>query len=297
MKVLITGGSGLVGGRLTEILKSDGHQVAHLNRSKSEAIETFIWDINKGYIEDGAFEDVDALVHLAGASVADGRWTDSRKQIIIDSRVKTTNLLYDTIREGKGQLKSVVTASAVGYYGMQTGDELMTEASDNGNDFLAHVVKLWENSTNEIRNLGIPTTQLRIGIVLDESGGALGKMQLPIKLGIGSPIGTGKQWMSWIHIDDLCRMIIHAINNQLNDVYNAVGHSPKTNEELTKELAAALSRPVFMPNVPSFVIKAMFGEMAQMILGGNKVSSKKIEESGFSFNFPELDKAFQQIYG
>lgn len=297
MKVLISGGSGLVGSRLTSLLLEKGYEVAHLSRSiRSGPIETFSWDIERGHLDAGAIAEVDFIIHLAGSGVADGRWTAKRKKEILDSRVKSSELLFKVLEENDHSVKAFVAASAVGYYGMDTGDVLCSEDSPRGRDFLSDVVVEWEASTSKIRELRIPTSQLRIGVVLDPKGGALRKMETPLKMGIGSPIGSGKQWMSWIHIDDLCRMIIYSLENRLDDVFNAVAPNPVTNRELTRAMAKALNKPLFMPNVPSFVLIAVLGEMAAMILGGNRVSSDKIETEEFEFSFPLVDSALKDLY-
>jgi len=297
MRILIVGGSGLIGTRLTQRLKKRGDLVRHLSRGTSNMpSDIFNWNVDEGFVEDGALVGVDAIVLLAGANVAQGRWTAERKKVIVDSRVLSSKLLLRELQRKKHNVKSIVAASAVGYYGMDTGELLMDEESEAGEDFLAEVVKSWEKSTSEFRTIGIKTTQLRIGVVLDPLGGALGKMAFPIKSGIGSALGSGKQWMSWIHVNDLCQIIIHSIEKQLDGVYNAVSPNPCTNEELTKALAKTLKKPCFLPNVPSSVLKLIFGEMAQMIVGGNKVSSAKIEKENFEFKFRDLDIALEDLY-
>ena len=297
MKILITGASGLVGKRLTALLGDQGHEVVHLGRSRREGTtRSFTWDIEKGEIETGVFDGVDGIVHLAGAGVAESRWTKKRKQEILESRTKSTLLLCQELEKVEHQIQSVVAASAVGYYGWDTGDEVCYEGSNHGTGFLADVVIDWEKETSGFRDLGIKTTQLRIGIVLDKNGGALEKMVGPIKMGIGSPLGPGDQWMSWIHIDDLCRMIIHSLENHLDGAYNAVGPNPLTNKALTKAIAKALDKPLFMPNVPAFVLRIVLGEMASMVIGGNRASADKIKETGFEFQFPQLDEALKDIF-
>lgn len=298
MKIVITGGTGLVGQHLTRLLLAKGHEVAHLSRTKrSGEIATYAWDIENQFIEEGALSDVDALIHLAGSGIADGRWTAKRKRIIFDSRIKSTELLLNTLKETDNRIKNVVAASAIGFYGMETGDALQMEDSPAGNDFLAEVVTQWEKSSAQFRDLGIKTTQLRIGIVLDKKGGALGKMTTPLKLGLGSPLGSGNQWMSWIHIDDLCKMITFSMEQGLDDVYNAVAPNPATNADLTKALAQSLGKPLFMPNVPGFALRLALGEMASLVLGGNNVSSEKISKSRFQFDYPHLDGALKNIFG
>ncbi len=297
MTVLISGGSGLVGSRLTDLLVDKGYNVAHLSRSaQSGSIKTFSWDIDKGLLKPEALDGVDYIVHLAGSGIADGRWTVKREKEIFDSRIKSSELIYNMLQRNNHSIKAFVAASAVGYYGMDTGDRLCYEDSPKGSDFLSDVVVNWEASTSKMRELGIATSQLRIGVVMDRKGGALDKMETPIKIGLGSPLGSGNQWMSWIHIDDLCQMIIYALEKQLDDVFNAVAPNPVTNKELTKAIAQVMGKPLFMPNVPSFLLRTVFGEMASMILGGNKVSSEKIEQNGFKFSFASLYHALNNLY-
>lgn len=297
MKVLITGGTGLVGQRLTKLLTADGYKVAHVSRSKKDGpIETFQWNVAEGYMDEDALTGVDFVVHLAGSGVAEGRWTTKRKQEILDSRVNSSELLFEKLQSTNHPLKGFVAASAVGYYGMDSGDKLCDEETVRGHDFLSDVVVKWEETTSKIRSLEIPTTQLRIGIVLDRKGGAIEKIETPIRFGLGAPLGSGKQWMSWIHVDDLCGMIKFAMENSLNGIYNAVAPNPVTNRALNAAVAKQMGRPNFMPNVPSFVLQMVFGEMATMILGGNKVSAQKIVDSGFTFSHSEIESALRNLY-
>jgi uncharacterized protein (TIGR01777 family) len=297
-KVLITGGTGLVGKRLTEFLLNEGYQVSYLSRNKEpiDRVKVYVWDVENGHMESGAIEEADYIIHLAGAGVADKRWNKSRKQEILESRTKSADLLFKKLQQSTHHVKAVLAASAIGYYGYDTGEELITEESPAGDDFLADVCQQWEFSVGQIRQIGIRTVSFRIGIVLSPHGGALAKLMQTINVGAGAPLGTGKQYFSWIHIDDVCRAFIHAMhNNQIEGVYNLTAPNPVTNEELTKESAAVLNKPLLLPNVPAFALKLGMGEMANAVLGGSKVSSKKLLATGLSFQFPELRPALEDL--
>lgn len=293
-KILITGASGLVGSRLTNLLLEAGHEVVHLGRTKkSGRVKTFTWNIQEGIIDDEAFNGVDAVVHLAGAGVADKRWTPKRKLEILESRTQSTALLARYLEKHQ-QVKTVVSASAIGYYGFGLTDHEFTEASNPGNDFLAQVVKAWEGEVDKIENRR--TVKLRIGIVLSDKGGALKEMMTPIRLNVGAVLGTGNQFISWIHIDDLCRMFIKALeDNAMQGVYNATGPYAVTNREFTKAIAKKIDKPLWLPAVPSFILKLMIGEMADLILNGSVVSSSKIQKAGFSFRFPTIETALNDL--
>jgi len=292
--VLITGGTGLVGSRLSEILVSQGYQVTHLSRSRSgkEKYKTYIWDIEKSTIENEAIASADYIVHLAGANVSEKRWTDERKKILLESRTKSSDLIYKKLSEGNHKVKAVVSASGINIYGSDTGDSLVAENFGYGQGFLAEVTKKWEAGVEQIEKLKIRVVRLRIGIVLAKEGGALPKLAEPIKWGAGAPLGSGDQYYSWIHINDLCRVFAEAIENErMRGAYNAVAPNPVTNEEFTKVVASKINRPIILPNIPSFVLKIMLGEMSEIILGGLKVSSKKLSGEGFKFIFKDLEEA------
>lgn len=292
--ILITGGTGLVGSKLIPSLQSQGHKVSLLSRSKGQGAETvFQWDHKKGYIQDSAFNGVDTLVHLAGAGVADKSWTAERKKEIIESRTLSSNLLFETLKNQPNQVKTLVAASAIGYYGMDTGEQLMTESSPAGNDFLAHVVKEWETSTKQFESLGIRVVQLRIGVVLAKEGGALPKILQPP---VAAPLASGHQYMSWIHMDDLVEIITKAVEDEnLSGVFNAVAPQPETNRNFTKKAAKAFKKLYLPIPVPGFLLKLILGEMAQIVTGGNNVSAKKLEDVGFQFQFSELEKALSSL--
>ena len=293
-KILITGASGLVGTRLTEMLIQQGHAVSHLGRAKKTGrIPSFSWDIEKGIIDEEAFTDADTVIHLAGAGVADKRWNKKRKQEILTSRTQSTALLAHYLQRYP-TVKTVVSASAIGYYGFGMTDREFTEDHTPGKDYLATVVQAWEGEVDKIQDKRV--VKLRIGIVLSEKGGALMEMAKPIRLGVGSPLGSGTQCMSWIHIDDLCRMFIKAVeDSSLQGAYNATGPYAVTNRELTRAIAKTLHKPLWLPPVPAFVLSVVVGEMAVIVLNGSNVSSKKMQQTGFTFQFPTLEEALQDL--
>jgi uncharacterized protein (TIGR01777 family) len=294
-KILITGGSGLVGKQITGLLERNGYEVAWLSRNPEKYKQkSFSWDVEKQTIDPDALKWADGIIHLAGEGVADKRWTAERKKAILQSRTHSTLLLKNAIEKSEKKLQVFVSASAVGYYGFNTGDALMDENGKAGNDFLAQVVKAWEAEVKKIDESGIRTVMLRIGIVLDKNGGALPEM---LKPPIAAPLGDGRQWMSWISIDDLARMFLFALENkEMNGVYNAVGPNPATNAELTKAAAKKVGKIFVGIGVPGFALKIVLGEMAQMVLGGNRISANKILDAGFEFKYPVLEDALEKIY-
>ncbi len=296
-KVLITGGTGLVGQELTHLLLNEGYEVSYLTRNpdiKSD-IPLYKWDIKEKYIDTKALE-VDYIVHLAGAGVGDKRWSKQRKKEIMNSRRDSTWLLFEMLSQTPNTVKAVVSASAIGYYGVNKADEKY-EDDKPGKDFLAQVVVNWEKEVDKIETLGIRTVKLRTGVVLSDKGGALEKMAIPVQYFIGAPLGSGKQMMPWIHIHDLARMFLFAIQNEkLQGAYNAVGPKAVTNKELTNVLAKVLHRPLLLPNIPSFVLEALLGEMATIALEGVEVSNEKIISEGFQYQFPDLKEALQNLY-
>ena len=300
MNILITGGTGLVGTRLTELLLEQGHSVWHLSRKTQQRgnVKTFVWDIDKGIIDEEALIGADYIIHLVGAGIADERWTPDRKKEIIDSRTKSLALISQKLKTLPHKIQGFVSASGIGFYGADTGSAIITEASQAGNDFVAECCILWEKAADQIANLGIRTTKLRIGIVLTDKGGALPKMAMPTKFGFGAPLGNGEQYLSWIHIDDLCKLFIHALfTPTVQGIFNAVADSPVNNRTFNQILAKVLNRPLWLPNVPSFVLKTIFGEMASIVLGGNKVLNNKLKkETSFTFLFDDLEIALRDIF-
>ncbi|HEX8546599.1 MAG TPA: TIGR01777 family oxidoreductase [Cytophagaceae bacterium] len=298
MNVLITGGTGLVGTRLTALLQNKGYQVSHLSRKPSNGpIKTYVWDVGKKTIETEAIETADYIVHLAGAGVFDEAWSSNYKKQIFDSRINSTTFLIESIQKSTNKVKAFVCASAIGIYGNDTGSKVVTEATAAGNDFLADVVKHWERAADLANKVGIRTVKIRIGIVLSEYGGALEKFVQPIKYGAGSALGTGNQYISWIHIDDLCRIFIHSIeNSSIVGAYNGVAPEPVTNKELISHCAKILNKPLILPNVPAFVLKIVLGsERSKSVLGGNNVSAEKIKRTGFNFSHPKIEEALESL--
>lgn len=291
--ILITGGSGLVGKEITKILESKDYSVAWMSRS-AQSQKSFIWNVEKQQIDPEAIEWADAIIHLAGTGVAEKRWTPERKKDILESRTQSTQLLYNAIEKAENRPSTFISASAVGFYGFNTGTSLVDESSPAGSDFLAEVVISWENEVKKMEALDLRTVMLRIGIVLDEVGGALGEM---LKPPVAAPLGSGAQWMSWIHIEDLARMFVFSLEKTtLQGVFNAVAPNPATNQQLTQAAAKAKGKPYIGIGVPGFALKLVLGEMAAMVLGGNRVSSQKIQKSGFVFEFPDLEPALKDLF-
>lgn len=294
-KILIVGGTGLVGTRLTEVLKSKGYEINTLTTSATRADQDgyFYWNPKDEYVDLKALEGVDYIINLAGAGVADKRWSKKRKKEIYDSRVKTTALLCE--RAKNIQLKAYVSASAVGIYGFDTKDKLLTEDSPQSDDFLAEVVQGWEREAQGFEQIADRVALLRIGVVLSTRGGALKEMSLPFKLGFGSPLGSGKQWMSWIHMDDLVNMFLFVLEKEITGTFNAVGPAPATNSDFSRTLAKVYKKPMWMPKVPAFILRIIFGELANIVLGGNRVQSEKIQKVGFQFQYPDLPDALKNL--
>lgn len=299
MTVLISGGSGLVGEAITKILLSKKYTVRHLSRSAStrpDGVQVFAWNPDKGHIDEAAFNDLDYIINLAGASIAK-RWTPEYKSEVLRSRVDGTRLLFNTTEKLGTPLKAFISASAVGYY-PNSFEKTFTEEDAPGSDFLSLVCQKWEQEAVNFEQLGIKTFRLRIGIVLSTEGGALPQMALPIKFGVGAPLASGKQWMPWIHIDDLAGQFVHCIESPTMEsgVYNAVGPKSVSNKELTSLIAKTLKRPLIIPTVPAFALKLMLGEMSETVLASNRCSSQKMEAAGFKYKFILLEAALQDLY-
>ncbi|MDH4089897.1 MAG: TIGR01777 family oxidoreductase [Cyclobacteriaceae bacterium] len=295
--ILITGGSGLIGRRLTEILLERGYLVSHLGRTKGNgSVKSFIWDIDKQLVESGSLEGIDVIVHLAGAGIADAPWTMKRKREILESRTNATRLLYKELKKDKRTIKAFIAASAIGYYGFGTQDEIFTEETKPGNDFLATVTQRWEEEVDTIESLGIRVVKIRTGIVLSERGGALEEIARPVKYYVGAPLGTGNQYVSWIHIDDLCGIYCKAIADlSMSGAYNGVSPTPITNREFTKAIASTLHRPLLLPHIPGFVLKLILGEMANLVLQGSKISADKISSAGYTFKYIDIRSALSDL--
>jgi uncharacterized protein (TIGR01777 family) len=295
MKILITGSHGLVGKALISELVKDGHEIVSLVRHKSEGASEIEWHPNQRSIDSERVSGFDVVVHLAGESIASGRWTDEKKRKIRESRVDGTTLLSRALAQSSKAPAAFISASAIGYYGNRA-DELLNEKSAPGNDFLAEVCVAWERATGEAEARGVRTVHARFGIILDQEGGALAKMLTPFRMGVGGRIGDGKQWMSWIALVDVIKGLKFVIENEsIAGPVNFVAPNPVTNGEFTKTLGDALSRPTLFP-MPSFAVRLAFGEMADaLLLSSAKVEPKRLQESGYRFEFENLQPALAAI--
>jgi len=299
MNILITGGSGSLGQRLSALLLSKGHTVSFLSRTPGhdKDVITFTWDVDKGIIDEHCVDGVDTVIHLAGAGIADKRWTGERRKELIDSRVKSIRLIYELLKNRANKVTTVISASGIGYYS-DRGDELMRENDSPKGDFLSQICIEWENAVDEGESLGLRVLKFRTGVVLDKEAGALPAMAKPIKFYIGSPLGDGRQWIPWIHWQDAINMYLFGIENDgLKGVYNMVAPNPVTNAQLIKAVAVQLNKPLWAPKVPGFLLKALLGEMSVLVLGSTKVSDQKIKDAGFVFKFTNVEAALTEIYG
>jgi uncharacterized protein (TIGR01777 family) len=297
MNITITGATGLIGRRLVARLGREPHQIHALSRHTNikfgdTAVWVSKWDPMTEEPPEESLVNADAIVHLAGEPVAQ-RWTPEAKTKILESRVQGTRRLVQALSTQKHRPAALVCASAIGIYGSR-GDEVLTESSTLAGDFLAEVCKEWEEQARLAESLGIRVARIRTGIVLGKGGGALEKMLPPFKAFVGGKIGSGKQWMSWIHIDDLVGIICHALTNPMSGVFNGTAPNPVTNSDFTAKLAGALGRPALFP-VPALALKAMFGEMAGMLLGSQRVLPRATEAAGYKFQYPELAPALGDI--
>ena len=296
MKILVSGSHGLVGKALVKLLTSDGHEVARLVRHQPNAGEV-LWDPEQNRVDTASLEGHDAVVHLAGESIASGRWTSEKKRAIRESRVKGTLLLSEALARLSRQPSVFLCASAIGYYG-DRGDELLTETSSPGNNFLAKVCIEWEAAAKPAVEKGIRTVHTRFGIILDDEGGALDKMLTPFRMGIGGKVGDGRQWMSWIALDDVVNGLKFLMEpTSTSGPVNFVAPNPVTNAEFTKTLGRVLSRPTLFP-MPAFAARLVFGEMADaLLLSGQRVEPSVLKGKGYKFRWSTLESALRHILG
>lgn len=298
-KVLITGATGLIGSELTKQFRDAGISVNYLTTSedkieKSENYNGFYWNPKEGKIDVKAFEGVTAIINLVGATISK-RWTNDYKKVILNSRVESMALIYDTLQKIEHDIGHFISASGISIY-PNSKTKLYTEENEEVDDnFLAEVVVAWEKAADKFKNLGMEVTKVRTGVVLAKNDGALPKLVQPIKLGLGSPLGDGNQWQSWIHIEDIAGIYLFALTNELEGVYNAVAPNPVQNKKMTKLIASQLDSPLWLPNVPDFALKLLLGEMAILVIEGQLVSSKKIEELGYMFKFYNIESALQDL--
>ncbi|MFQ5823748.1 MAG: TIGR01777 family oxidoreductase [bacterium] len=298
MNIVVTGSTGLIGSELVPFLTTGGHPVKRLVRSKPKPEEDGIhWDSGVDSLDSAKLEGLDAVVHLAGESIAEGRWTDEKKARIRESRVKGTRLISETLAKLKKPPKVLVCASAIGYYG-DRGEEILKETSAAGSGFLSEVCRKWEAATEPATQKGIRVGYIRFGVVLSPKGGALAKMLFPFKMGVGGIIGNGQQYMSWISVDDAVGAIYHAITTDtLKGPINAVAPNPVTNREFTQTLGRVLVRPTIFP-MPALAARLVFGEMAnELLLASTRVEPAKLLSSGYKFRHPELEGALRHLLG
>jgi uncharacterized protein len=297
--ILVTGGSGLIGRHLCKKLSEKGYQVNLLSRSagKPSAYSTYFWDPENNLLDIAAVKTADYIVHLAGANIGDKRWTERRKQTIINSRVNSAMLILQKVKECEHKPEAFISASATGYYGAVTSKRIFKEEDPPAADFLGETCRLWEQSADRFEELGIRTVKLRTGLVLAKQGGALAKMVTPVKLGLASAIGNGRQFVPWIHMEDLCNCYIRTIeDNQMSGAYNAVAPEHFTNSEFMRNLSGVLKKPFWFPGIPAIILKLLFGKMSCILLQGNRASADKLADAGFHFRFPELRLALNDLF-
>jgi uncharacterized protein (TIGR01777 family) len=296
-QVLITGATGMIGKSLVAALIKKGYKVSILSRRARPLPNTrvFLWNVEDQIIDTACFNGVSAIIHLAGENIAGKRWSEKRKQEIVDSRVNSSNLLYSGLASCNHTVTTIISASAVGYYGNR-GDERLTESSTMGHDFLATCCAKWEAAVDELASQNLRVVKLRTGFILDKKQGGLPLMSLPVKLFLGAPLGTGKQWVPWIHLDDMVNMYIHALENMIQGAFNATAPSPATNNTLTQAIAKVMGRPIWPINVPAPMLQTLLGEMSVVALTSTNTSAQKILDTGFTFKYNLLQDAVTDIY-
>ncbi|GLB50602.1 TIGR01777 family oxidoreductase [Neptunitalea lumnitzerae] len=300
MKILITGATGLIGSELVRKCLTDNIEVNYLTTSKEKIkkekhFKGFFWNPNKEEIDLACLEGVSAIIHLAGASIAK-RWTPSYKEKIVKSRTETTRLLYKALIESKNNsVKQIISASGISIYPSSFETYYHEDFAEVDDSFLGEVVEVWENAADKFKMQNIKVAKIRTGLVLSTSGGVLEPIVKTVKYGVGAPLASGKQWQSWIHIDDITGIYLHVLKNTLEGVYNAVAPQPVTNKEMTKEVATQLHRFVWPINVPKFMLKLVLGQMSYLVFSSQKVAANKVIESGYSFKFSSLKEALADV--
>ena len=299
MRVLITGATGLIGQEIVKLCHEKDIKINYLTTSKSKIIQEenykgFYWNPKAKEIDSDCFKGVDAIIHLAGATVSK-RWTPSYKKEILASRTETTALLVNTLKALTHTVKQVVSASAIGIYPDSLTNYYDQTHNKTSSSFLGQVVSVWEEAIDEFSKLNITVSKIRIGLVLSNKGGALTELVKPIKFGLGAAFGNGKQWQSWIHIHDLANLFLYVLQNDLSGIYNGVAPNPVSNNELTKTAANALQKPLFMPNIPKFFMKLVLGDMHILLFESQRVSSKNVEDMGFYFKYNYLEPALKDL--
>jgi uncharacterized protein len=296
--ILIAGGTGLIGLELSKIFIAKGYRVRILSRRKlrSKEMEYFVWDVPNAYLEPNALQGVDHIINLAGANIGAQKWTTSRKKVILESRVQSTQLLYDEVVKQAISLKTFITSSAVGYYGSITSSQVFAETDQPANDFLGSVCRQWETASYAFQNIGIRSVQIRTGVVLSKEEGALPKILKPIRMGLGAVLGSAKQYIPWIHLEDICQIYAFAVENEkLIGAYNAVAPQSIQNDAFTHILAQKINKKILLPAIPEWVLKLILGEMSELVLKGSRVSSNKIQSEGFKFQYENIENALNQL--
>ena len=298
MKILITGGSGLIGRVLTQSLHDLGHDVSILTRKINPklGIKQYTWNPERKEMDADALSNTEIIIHLAGANIAEKRWTKKRFKELYSSRVDSAHFLYEQVKASQIPLKSFISSSAIGWYGTSTTEEVFAEEASCAEGPLAFMSEAWESAADQFLELGCSVSKVRTGIALSTQGGALPKMMMPIALGVGAPIGSGEQYMPWIHIDDLCAIFVSLVEGKLTPgTYNGVAPEHLKNKDLTKLIAKTIKRPLWLPNVPSFVLSLIFGKMSVLLLNGSRVSSEKLLKNGFEFRYSHVEPALRQL--
>lgn len=299
MRVLITGATGLVGQEIVRLCHQQDIDVNYLTTSKNKIEHTprykgFYWNPKQGEIDASCLQGVNSIIHLAGAPVAK-KWTDSYKTEIIESRILSANILYTLLSKNKHDVKQFISSSGISIYPPSIKNNYTEDSDKVDNSFLGDVVVNWEAGADKFSRLGIRVAKIRCGIILDKNEGALPKLVKPIQLYAGAPLASGKQWQSWIHIYDIAKLYLYVLTHNLEGVYNGVAPEPVTNATLTQVIAKKLDKPLWLPNIPAAVLQAMLGEMATMVINGQKVSSEKIIAEGFKFKYPGIKAAIADL--
>lgn len=299
MKILITGKTGLIGSALSKVLVEKGHYIHYLTTSAhkikySKTSKGFSWDPSKDKIDKNCLDGVEVIIHLSGATVAK-RWTASYKKEILESRIRSTELLIETLKSTPNQVKRVLSASAIGIYPSSLETTYTEDCEELSDSFLGKVTSDWEKAVHGFEHLNKPVGIFRVGVVLSKRSSALTEMAKPIRMGLGAPFGTGKQFQSWIHIKDLANLFSTAVEEKWQGTYNAVAPHPTTNKEMTKKIAKRLHKPLLLPAIPRIVMRLVLGEMHTLIYNSHKVSAEKVLNKGFQFRYPTIDEALENL--
>ncbi|OAB75788.1 TIGR01777 family oxidoreductase [Cochleicola gelatinilyticus] len=299
MKVLITGATGLIGKTLVGLCHEEKIDVHYLTTSKDKIkndsnYKGFYWNPTNGEIDEKAFDGVEAIINLVGASISK-RWTKAYKKVILESRTQTANLIFNTLKNRDHTVKQFISASGISIYPNSKTRLYSEEDTDVDNTFLAEVVIAWEAAADQFKNLGIDVSKVRTGVVLSKNEGALPKLKQPVEAGFGAPLGSGKQWLSWIHLQDIACIYLQILMNEWEGTYNAVAPNPVTNKKMTKKIAYYLDKTLWLPDVPGFILKLILGEMAVLVLEGQLVTSKKLEKQGYTFQYYNIENALEDL--